>query len=96
MKTTNTSQNIKLAQELLTLRKNLKEMQKREKELKDYFSNLIGNDDSLKVSTAITISKHEQSRSSFDTKLVESYLLANKQNVDSFKKTTTFNIIKIA
>lgn len=96
MKTTNTTQNIELAQELLTLRRNLKDMQKREKELKEYFSNLIGDDDSLKVCTAITISKHEQSRSSFDTKLVESYLLANKQNVDSFKKTTTFNIIKIA
>jgi hypothetical protein len=96
MKSTNTTQNIELAQELLTLRRNLKDMQKREKELKDYFSKLIGNDDSLKVSTAITISKHEQSRSSFDTKLVESYLLANKQNVDNFKKTTTFNIIKIA
>lgn len=96
MKTTNTTQNIELAQELLTLRRNLKEMQKREKELKEYFSNLIGNDTSLKVSTAITISKHEQTRGSFDTKKVESFLLANKQDINSFKKFTTFNLIKIA
>jgi len=95
MKTTKTRLNIELAEELLAVREELKLLTQREKELKDYFSNLIGTGQSLLVNTAITISKHEQSRSTYNAKKLDTYF--TKVNLDNteFKTVTNVNIIKI-
>lgn len=95
MKTTKTEQNVKNAQRLLDLRTIIKYMQSEEKTLKDYFSNLIDNDASLLVGTAILISKHEQTRSSYDPKMLDIYFKANSLDTSDFKKQTTYNLLKV-
>ena len=91
MKTTKAKTNIELAQEFLAIREKLKQLNKREKELKEYFSNLIDNDSSLLVGTSITISKHEMSRKTLDKKA----LIASGIDITPFEKTSTYNVLKI-
>lgn len=95
MKTTQTESNIVKAKRLLELRDQIKLLQVEEKTLKAYFSDLIDTDKSLLVKTACVISKHEQTRSSFDTKALNNYFEANNIDAKDFKKTTTFNLLKV-
>lgn len=87
--------NIELANELMETRKEIRLLQQREKELKQYFSELIDTDISLRVGTAIVISKQEQTRATYDAKQVTSYLTQHGEDVNSFKKFTTFNTLKV-
>lgn len=93
MKTTNTLTNVALANELLEVRTSLKALKKREAALKDYFSNLIDDDGSLKVGTAVTISKYYQTRASWDTSALTEHFGADSAK---WKQTTGFYTLKIA
>lgn len=90
MKTTQKKENLKLAQELLQVREQLRELKKRESFLKGYFTALVEDDGCLKVGTAIIISKHQTERKSLDTKqLALDYDLSNYYNYK------TYNTLKI-
>ena len=95
MKTTRTNMNLELANELLEIRKELKLLEQREKELKEYFSALVDSDGSLKVGTCILISKHQASRTSYDSKSLDAFFKLNNINASEYKKTTTYSTLKI-
>ena len=95
MKTTKTIKNVKLAERLLELREELKLLNLEEKALKAHFSNIVNTDGSLLIGTACIISKHEQTRSSYDTSKLNAYFEANNLDMDTYKKSTTFDILKV-
>jgi hypothetical protein len=86
MKTTKTSINIELAQEFIQVRKDIKELQAREKALKLYFSDLIDDGDNLEVGTAIIISKTMGHTSTIDRKA----MFRDGINVGKYTKTTYY------
>ena len=95
MKTTKTRNNIDKANRLLELRETIKELTKEEKALKAYFSDMIENDASLIVNTAIVISKHEVTRASWDNDKLKSYFSYVGQDFKNWQKTSTYSTIKL-
>jgi len=95
MKTTKTLGNILKAKELLEIRDSLKQLKKRETELKEYFADLMQDDTNLLVGTAISISKHTQTRKTWDSKGLTSFFESNHADADDFKKTTVYTMMKL-
>ncbi len=98
MKSTTTTQNTINAQRLLELRETIKQLTKEESTLKQYFNELLDhrNTDSLIVNTAILISRSEVSRTSYDSKQLETYFNTNNLNPDYFKKTVNYTTLKLS
>lgn len=96
MKTTKTRENLLKAKELLAIREEIKALQSREKELKEHFAALIDTDGDIKVATCIMISKHEQTRTTWDSDKLNN-LLDNilKTDKNKYKKSSTYSFLKI-
>jgi hypothetical protein len=95
MKTTTTTKNIELANELLKTRELLKTLTKRDKELKAYFTDLINTDKNLTIGTAIVISRKECSRTAYDKTILDNYFQWNNLDNNEYKKTTWFNQLNV-
>ena len=95
MKTTKTDLNYLRAIELLDIRAQIAELTKREKELKAHFSDFMGNDSHLLVKTAVMITKHEQSRCTYDSKALDAFFKDNGIDSMEFKKVSTYSYLKV-
>ena len=96
MKTTATQKNIEAAQRLLELRATIKDLQAEEKALKAYFSNILENDASLIVNTAIVISKHETTRYNWNNDKLDEFFALNNADKMDYKKPVTYSTLKLS
>lgn len=96
MKTTTTKANKEMAQRLLTLRQDLLALKKEERELTNYFKDLIADDKCLTVSTAIVISKHETTRNTYNSKMLDTFFNDNGLDNNEYKKQSQVISLKLA
>jgi hypothetical protein len=101
MKTTQKIDNHLKATQLIAIREEIKELEKKEKELKEYFSALIGDDSQLTVSrktgghTTVIFSKHETTRMDFDAKKLSKYFAAMEISEKQFRRSTSYSWLKV-
>jgi len=95
MKTTKTQANTDLANRLLEIRSTLKSLKKEESELKEYFTSLMDDDNTLIVDTAIVISRSDRSSWRYDTKTLDYYFQLNDLDCKSFKTESSYSVLSI-
>lgn len=96
MRSTKTQANLELAAELFNTRLQMRELEKREKELKEYFKNILGQDSSISISNEFTVILSESKRKAYSKDLLDIHFEAKGINPDNFKLETISTILKIA
>jgi predicted transcriptional regulator len=93
MKKTNSTENLKKAKRFYELTQQLRELNKEQEELKEYFKSLVGDDGGL-VAGDITISVDERTRTNFDAKA----LTEDKgvEFVAKYQNMTVFKVVSVA